>query len=111
MKAVTCFIGIGTLAAVAAFAQAPSPPAAPQAPAPPPFGPPVGPGRTLQTSDMTNSNPLIPVDLYRSGSVSHQDLATFAWLEFISAVSPSARAVAASPAAASPPRAPVLPRR
>jgi len=90
MKAVTCFIGIGTLAAVAAFAQAPSPPAAPQAPAPPPFGPPVGPGRTLQTSDMTNSNPLIPVDLYRSGSVSHQDLATFAWLEFISAVSPSA---------------------
>ncbi|HWZ44525.1 MAG TPA: hypothetical protein VNW97_13705 [Candidatus Saccharimonadales bacterium] len=56
---------------------------------PPPFGPPVNPGRTIQVTDMTNPAPLIPVDVYRNPAPSAQDLATFAWLEFISAVSPA----------------------
>jgi hypothetical protein len=59
-----------------------------QTPAPPPFGPAVGPGRALALTDLTNPNPLIPIDIYRNASVSHADLATFAWLEFISAVAP-----------------------
>ncbi|CUS46491.1 Cytochrome c family protein [hydrothermal vent metagenome] len=39
---------------------------------------------------MTNGTPLIPADIYRNNAVAHQDLATFAWLEFISAVAPNA---------------------
>jgi hypothetical protein len=64
----------------------------PAAPQPAPFGPAVTPGRTLGTADMTNPNPLIPGDIYRSAqnSVDHKDLATFAWLSFISAVAPNA---------------------
>ena len=71
----------GQLAASVALAQTPSPP---------PFGPAVEPGRALALTDLTNPNPLIPLDIYRNASVSHADLATFAWLEFISAVSPAA---------------------
>ena len=54
----------------------------------PPFGPAVVAGQTLKTTDMTNPQPLIPLDIYRTASVKRQDIATFAWLEFISAVSP-----------------------
>jgi hypothetical protein len=61
-----------------------------QTPSPPPFGPAVEPGRALALADLTNSNPLIPADIYRNASVSHADLAAFAWLEFISAVAPVA---------------------
>ncbi|WP_143324141.1 exo-alpha-sialidase [Caulobacter sp. X] len=61
------------------------------APLLPPFGPPVAAGRTLSTADMTAANPLIPADIYRTpaNTVGHGDLATFAWLSFISAVSPA----------------------
>ncbi|WP_143754951.1 exo-alpha-sialidase [Caulobacter sp. BP25] len=60
-------------------------------PAPPPFGPTVTAGRTLATADMTAASPLIPADIYRTSdnTVDHGDLATFAWLSFISAVSPA----------------------
>jgi len=54
----------------------------------PPFGPAVVAGQTLKTTDMTNPQALIPLDIYRTASVKRQDIATFAWLEFISAVSP-----------------------
>ena len=85
MKTVTFLLSAGSLAAAAAVAVAQT-----SSPAPPPFGPVVAPGRTIQTSDMTNTKPLIPADIYRNGNVAHQDLATFAWLEFVSAVSPNA---------------------
>jgi len=85
LKTVTFLLGAGSLAAAAAVAMAQT-----SSPAPPPFGPVVAPGRTIQTADMTNPKPLIPADIYRNGSVAHQDLATFAWLEFVSAVSPNA---------------------
>jgi hypothetical protein len=76
----------GALLAQSAFAQVPAP-----TPLLPPFGPAVAPGRTLQLSDMTSTNPLIPIDIYRTNNtVAHADLATFAWLSFISAVSPNA---------------------
>ncbi len=69
----------GVLLAQSAFAQSP-----------PPFGPPVGPGRALALGDMTNAKPLIPSDIYRTNNtVAHADLATFAWLEFFSAVAPN----------------------
>jgi hypothetical protein len=55
----------------------------------PPFGSAVTAGRVLSTADMTNPQPLIPLDIYRNSSVERQDLATFAWLEFLSAVSPA----------------------
>ena len=43
------------------------------------------PGARLQLNDFTTTNPLIPSDIYRNNStVDHRDLATFAWLEFIS---------------------------
>jgi len=84
MKTVVSLLALGSLAGSVALAQSAS------APLPPPFGPPVTPGRVLQTADMTNPNPLIPIDIYRNGSVAHQDLATFAWLEFLSAVAPNA---------------------
>ncbi|MES2058244.1 MAG: exo-alpha-sialidase [Pseudomonadota bacterium] len=73
-------------AAVATFSQGST------APSPPPFGPSITPGRTLSTSDMLNTQPLIPADIYRTpnNTVGHGDLATFAWLSFISAVSPAA---------------------
>ena len=89
MKTLALLLCAGSLAAVAAVAQDTASSSA-VAPSPPPFGRAVGPGRTLQTADMTNTNPLIPGDIYRNSSVAHQDLATFAWLEFISAVSPNA---------------------
>ena len=54
----------------------------------PPFGPAVVAGQTLQTANMTNPQPLIPVDIYRNANLKRQDIATFGWLEFISAVSP-----------------------
>jgi len=85
LKTVTFLLGAGSLAAAAAVAMAQT-----SSPPPPPFGPIVAPGRTIQTADMTNPQPLIPADIYRNGNVAHQDLATFAWLEFISAVSPNA---------------------
>src|SRR5436309_3101673 len=71
----------GLLASVPVWSQSPSPT--------PPFGPPVGPLRTLKVADMTNPKPLIPNDVYRTPNPTEQDLATFAWLEFISAVSPA----------------------
>ena len=37
---------------------------------------------------MTNPQPLIPADIYRNANLKRQDIATFGWLEFISAVSP-----------------------
>jgi hypothetical protein len=78
------FGALACLLAHAAFAQTPSPP---------PFGPAVTPGRQLQLSDFSNPNPLIPDDIYRNNNaVDHRDLATFAWLEFISAVAPNAGA-------------------
>ena len=52
----------------------------------------VTPGRTVVTGDMTNSQPWPPVDIYRpSGDqgANHQDLATFAWLNFIALSAPS----------------------
>ena len=82
----------GQLAASVALAQTPSPP---------PFGPSVEPGRALALTDLTNPNPLIPIDIYRNASVSHADLATFAWLEFISAVAPEQPACAGFPGGAS----------
>ena len=81
LSSVCAVIFAGQLAASVAFAQTPSPP---------PFGPTVESGRALALTDLTNPNPLIPVDIYRNASVSHADLATFAWLEFISAVAPAA---------------------
>ncbi|MEG3152170.1 hypothetical protein U1769_19965 [Sphingomonas sp. ZT3P38] len=84
MKTVVSLLALGSLAGSVALAQSAS------APLLPPFGPPVTPGRVLQTADMTNPNPLIPIDIYRNNSVAHQDLATFAWLEFLSAVAPNA---------------------
>ncbi len=77
MKTIALLLGAGSLVAAAAMAQTSSSSAPAAAPTPPPFGPSVGPGRTLQTSDMTNPNPLIPADIYRNGAVAHQDLATF----------------------------------
>ena len=85
MKTIALLLGAGSLVTAAAISSAQTSP-----PAPPPFGPPVAPGRMVQTADMTTANPLIPADIYRNGAVAHQDLATFAWLEFISAVSPNA---------------------
>ncbi len=76
----------------AASTPGPSPTASgAQIPAPPPFGPNVAAGRTLGPADMTNPSPLIPADIYRTptNTVGHDDLATFAWLSFISAVSPA----------------------
>ena len=54
--------------------------------------PAVAPGRQLQLNDFTSPRTsLIPSDIYRNNStVDHRDLATFAWLEFISAVAPNA---------------------
>jgi hypothetical protein len=52
------------------------------------FGPVVVAGQTLKTADMTNTQPLIPVDIYRNANLKRQDVATFAWLQFIAAVSP-----------------------
>lgn len=88
MKKLTLLLCAGSLVAAAAVAQTSSSSSS-AVPLAPPFGPVVGPGRTVQTADMTNTNPLIPSDIYRNSSVAHQDLATFAWLEFISAVSPN----------------------
>lgn len=84
-------LAIGALAGGALLAQA----AFAQTPAPPNFGPAVTQGRQLQLSDFTNPTPLIPADIYRNGNnkVDHRDLATFAWLEFISAVAPYAGGV------------------
>ncbi|WEK00803.1 MAG: hypothetical protein P0Y59_03645 [Candidatus Sphingomonas phytovorans] len=87
MKTIALLLCAGSVAAAAAVAQTSS---TSSAPPPPPFGPSVTAGQTLQTSDMTNANPLIPADIYRTSAVAHQDLATFAWLEFISAVAPNA---------------------
>jgi hypothetical protein len=83
MKTIASVLLVSILATSTALAQGSSPP-------PPPFGPAVAASRALQLSDMTNPNPLIPADLYRTSVVSHKDLATFAWLEFISAVAPDA---------------------
>jgi len=61
------------------------------------FGPAVTQGRVLTTADMTTENPLIPSDIYRPSSTigpNHQDLATFAWLEFISLSSPKSSGAA-----------------
>lgn len=57
-------------------------------PPPPAFGPAVTVGQTLALANMTQANPLIPIDVYRNPAPAEQDLATYAWLEFISAVSP-----------------------
>lgn len=54
----------------------------------PPFGPSVTAGQILKMADMTNAQPLIPADVYRNANLKRQDIATFAWLEFIAAVSP-----------------------
>ena len=51
------------------------------------YGPAVAPNTALSLSDMTTENPLIPSDIYRNGPSeppNQLDLATFAWLEFIS---------------------------
>lgn len=79
MSRIRCAVAVMSLLLISAplFAQTP-----------PPFGPPVNAGRTLSVNDMTNTAPLIPLDVYRSPAPSSQDLATFAWLSFISAVSP-----------------------
>lgn len=48
-------------------------------------------GQEVQLSDLTNPDPLPPTDIYRpSGATApkHQDLATFAWLEFIALTAP-----------------------
>jgi len=88
MKTVSLLLCIGSFAASAALADTALAQTA-AAPPPPPFGPPVSAGRTLRTPDMINPNPLIPADIYRQNNkVDHKDLATFAWLEFISAVAP-----------------------
>jgi hypothetical protein len=79
---------VAGLAVAAILVGTATPPPVPATPLAPAFGPPVTPGRTLQTADMTNTNPLIPIDVYRSPTPSSNDLATFAWLQFISVVSP-----------------------
>jgi hypothetical protein len=80
----------GVLLAHAAFAQTPALPLVPLVP----FGPAVEPARQLLLNDFTSTNPLIPIDIYRINNsktvVDHRDLATFAWLSFISAVAPNA---------------------
>ena len=56
------------------------------------FGPEVTKGQSVTTGDMTANDPLPPIDIYRpSGSQGpdHQDLANFAWLEFIALSSPA----------------------
>jgi len=57
------------------------------------FGPEVVQGQQLTLVDFTIEKPLIPQDIYRNKNASippdHQDLATFAWLEFISLVATS----------------------
>ncbi|OED34887.1 hypothetical protein AB832_06705 [Flavobacteriaceae bacterium (ex Bugula neritina AB1)] len=57
------------------------------------FGPSVIRGQRLTLTDLTVEKPLIPGDIYRdpNGAVhpDHEDLATFAWLEFIALVSGS----------------------
>lgn len=48
-------------------------------------------GEKVNTGDMTTSNPLPPMDIYRprgNKGPKHQDLATFAWLEFIALAAP-----------------------
>jgi len=84
MKTATILLLAGALTAYAALPQS--------TPQPPPFGPAVTAGRTLALTDMTSTSPLIPADIYRTSqnTVDHGDLATFAWLSFISAVSPAA---------------------
>jgi hypothetical protein len=62
-----------------------------------PFGPAVTPGQTLSAANMTNTTPLIPKDVYRTPTPAEQDLATYAWLEFISAVSPVSSSLRGSP--------------
>jgi len=62
-----------------------------------PFGPAVTPGRLLSIANMTNTTPLIPSDVYRSPTPAEQDLATYAWLEFISAVSPVSSSLRGAP--------------
>lgn len=63
-----------------------------------PFGSAVTPGQTLSVANMTNTTPLIPNDIYRSPTApTEQDLATYAWLEFISAVSPVSSSLRAAP--------------
>ncbi|MBL8658804.1 MAG: hypothetical protein JNM75_03500 [Rhodospirillales bacterium] len=52
----------------------------------------VEPGRQVTVEDLTATSPVPPADIYRpSGSEgpAHQDLATFAWLEFIALVAPA----------------------
>ena len=57
------------------------------------FGPSVKQGQKLTLKDLTIKKPLIPSDIYRdqigSTAPNHEDLATFAWLEFISLVAPA----------------------
>ena len=50
------------------------------------FGPTVRRDREITTEDMTRLNPRLPRDVYRPGAKrgpDHEDLAVFAWLEFI----------------------------
>ena len=61
------------------------------------FGPAVTRGQALSVANMTNATPLIPNDVYRSPTPAEQDLATYAWLEFISAVSPVSSSLRGSP--------------
>jgi len=49
-------------------------------------------GRRVTVDDLTNTSPLPPSDIYRPSGAEgpdHQDLATFAWLEFIALVAPA----------------------
>ena len=62
-----------------------------------PFGPAVTPGLPLSIANMTSTTPLIPNDVYRSPTPAEQDLATYAWLEFISAVSPVSSSLRGAP--------------
>jgi hypothetical protein len=62
-----------------------------------PFGPAVLQGRQLSVADMTNPIPLIPTDIYRNPAPAEQDLATYAWLEFMSAVAPVSSSMRGAP--------------
>ena len=57
-------------------------------------------GQRVTVSDLTATSPLPPTDIYRpagSGAPDHQDLATFAWLEFIALVAPANSAMRGQP--------------
>ena len=77
-------LSFGVFVLVVAYAQTQT-----TAPPLPIFGPVVQDGRQVATADMTATNPPIPGDVIRNSTLTHADLATYAWLEFVALVSPA----------------------